>query len=55
MIFWWVQLPDSQATIWRKNIPEKLNPMGSLIKVHDRRSYVWLKTVAYSAFEVKDK
>jgi len=26
--FWWVTelLPDGQATIWCKNIPEKLNP-----------------------------
>jgi len=30
------ELPDGQATIWCKNIPEKLNPLS---RVHARRRH----------------
>ena len=32
------ELPDGQATIWRKNIPEKLNPLSRVHARHRRQT-----------------
>jgi len=47
------ELPDGQATIWCKNIPEKLNPWVGCVHITDDRRIchaindVWLKIMAH--------
>jgi len=39
------ELPDGQATIWCKNIPEKLNPLSRVHARHRRQTDLCLPNV----------